>query len=1053
MNLRRKSTDTIKEIKNIIKKTSIMSLLNSNIKKKDIKIIIFEFLKELLNLKPSIYGYESDILEKFKELNITPEKYFENIISKFILKQQKTKDEVIFLTAYLLLMKDFINLMKKNENGKVGKHLAQDLQLICNKINYEKHQSNYVLMRFGEKGKKAYINLSGEVDILIKFVKPMKITDNDYLYYLANLIKYKEYGLLNAVVNDNYTTYPILIDDDITNKSEKDDNIELEENDLKEEEEEEIKEKNDIEITEDLNKKKEKKTFSYRKSDIIISYNKLEKPSDEIDIPIEKLNKKEDNSKFTNTNKIEEEEDEIQEEININNKIDIINEQSNEIEQENEEDPNTKKSFFKLNSINARLSKKKAFRFKATKLLSLFNMYNITFDHKFKYKLNHCSTEEYIKRIDVIKESENTENTPTKIFKEFKIYNYLKVISRSTGALFGEIALSDPLALRTASILTSTKCYFGTLNKKIYNETLKSGNERILKGILNFILKFEIFYGISQIILYKKYFTFFSQHIESKGNYLVKEGNLSEKKYLLKEGVYEMSKYSSFLELTNLLLYFYKKDPKKYNSYIFQLEKKKREINYLIKDNIKFKKFFTKKRTIRICEMNCPDISGFDDVLNENKKWAFSILCKGNKNEYYEIKNESYSEMKIKDNFIDNNEKKYVDKKLDYITNRLEIILFSQFYSFFEDINKKFVFDFVNEELINEDNKFNFYKNFLGGKNNNTKEKTQIEFFKIKKFMNEQNLNESNNVILRNKTNIFKNNMINFNINHNNINSNDLVIKNYSNDFALSQMKTDYNSDFKQKYNKNNDKIYLNLKKNFFKNENNKINSDFMMYEKFKKQFESSLRTSVNLPFENYSVFRELNYFTEEKDENNNNKYLDSFLNEDKNNYFIGNSDFNKTFFNSGNLYNNNDNNKNIFITSQRKKLNIKPKNIFMNEMVWENIKPIIKLNTFSNIKINNNNNFSSRNINNEYINNPNITKTLNEKNKNTKLKMFSKLTKIFPKHSVNVIRENNFKTIVETDKYNSMKRNEYLKNRNKLLDKSNNRLQSFFSYENKNKN
>ena len=51
----------------------------------------------------------------------------------------------------------------------------------------------------------------------------MKITDNDYLFYLANLIKYKEYGLLNAVVNDNYTVYPIIIEDDITNKSEKDD--------------------------------------------------------------------------------------------------------------------------------------------------------------------------------------------------------------------------------------------------------------------------------------------------------------------------------------------------------------------------------------------------------------------------------------------------------------------------------------------------------------------------------------------------------------------------------------------------------------------------------------------------------------------------------------------------------------------------------------------------------------------------------------------------------------------------------------------------------------
>jgi hypothetical protein len=1051
MFLRRKSTDTIKDIKNIIKKKNIISLLNSNIKKKDIKVIIFEFLKELLNLKPSIYGYESDILEKFKELKITPENFFENIISKFILKQQKTKEEVIFLTAYLLLMKDFINLMKKSENGKVDKHFAQDLQVICNKINFEKHSSNYVLMRFGEKGKKAYINLSGEVDILIKFVKPMKITDNDYLYYLANLIKYREYGLLNAVVNDNYTTYPIIIEDDITNKSEKDDNIDLEENALNEEEDENVsnlsKKENNVEnintsikekenvkdenVKEESNEKKDTKKFSYRKSDIIISYQKLEKPSDEIDLSFDKIKKDDKNNKI---------EEEIQEEINLSNKVENIQNEE-EIEQENDEDPVIKKSFFKLNSINARLSKKKAFRFKATKLLSLFNMYTITFDHKFKYKLNHCSTEEYIKRIDVIKESENTENTPTKIFKEFKIYNYLKVISRSTGALFGEIALSDPLALRTASILTSNKCYFGTLNKKTYNETLKSGNERILKGILNFILKFEIFYGISQIILYKKYFTFFSQHFENKGSFLVKEGNLSEKKYLLREGVYEMTKFSSFLELTNLLLYYYKKDQKKYNSNIFQLEKKTREINYLIKDNLKFKKFFTKKRIIRICEMNCPDISGFDDVLSEDKKWAFSILCKGNKNECYEIKNESFLEMKIKDNFIETNEKKYVEKKLDYITNRLEIILFSQFCSFFENSNKKFIFDFVNEELINEDKKDIFYKNFLGGKKNNSKEKTQIEFFKLKKFMNEQqqNLTEpNNNNIQRTKTNIFKNNIINLNINK----------KNYSNDFVLSQMKTDYNSDFKHKnYFKSSDKIYLNLKKNFFKNENNKINSNLIIYEQFNKP---SKRTSVILPFENYSVFREQNYFTENEEENYKKEiknYLDSFVNENKNNYFKGNSDFNKTFHDY--IYNNK--NKNIFITTQRKKLNIKPKNIFMNEMVWENVKPVLKLNTFRNIKINSNHN--SRNIKNEYINNPNLTKSLNEKNKNTKLRMFTKLSKVFPKHSVNVIRENHVKTVVETDKFCDMKRNEYLKNRNKLINKSNIRLFNFFSYENKNKN
>ena len=43
MFLRRKSTDTIKDIKNIIKKKNIISLLNSNIKKKILKLLFLNF--------------------------------------------------------------------------------------------------------------------------------------------------------------------------------------------------------------------------------------------------------------------------------------------------------------------------------------------------------------------------------------------------------------------------------------------------------------------------------------------------------------------------------------------------------------------------------------------------------------------------------------------------------------------------------------------------------------------------------------------------------------------------------------------------------------------------------------------------------------------------------------------------------------------------------------------------------------------------------------------------------------------------------------------------
>ena len=44
----------------------------------------------------------------------------------------------------------------------------------------------------------------------------MKIFERDYLIYIATLIRYKEYGLVNLVVNDNFNTYPLEIEDDIT---------------------------------------------------------------------------------------------------------------------------------------------------------------------------------------------------------------------------------------------------------------------------------------------------------------------------------------------------------------------------------------------------------------------------------------------------------------------------------------------------------------------------------------------------------------------------------------------------------------------------------------------------------------------------------------------------------------------------------------------------------------------------------------------------------------------------------------------------------------------
>ena len=68
-------------------------------------------------------------------------------------------------------------------------------------------------MRNGEKGNKFYIILSGTVDVIIPKKTQCNISKKEYLTYLALLISYKEFDLLNRALNENFEIFPIDIVD------------------------------------------------------------------------------------------------------------------------------------------------------------------------------------------------------------------------------------------------------------------------------------------------------------------------------------------------------------------------------------------------------------------------------------------------------------------------------------------------------------------------------------------------------------------------------------------------------------------------------------------------------------------------------------------------------------------------------------------------------------------------------------------------------------------------------------------------------------------------
>ena len=165
----------------------------------------------ILSNPSSATGYYESILSLLNEMNVSLSSYLSMCIN-FLSHRSKDKDDLQLLSGYLFLMKNFSKLFTDIDESQLSKQVLN----ISKHLGYEKMDRNKVLMRLGEKGIKAYIMLSGNIDVLIKTAKKMKISQQNYIYYIGTLLRYKEYGLLHSTMNDNYPIFPIAIENDLT---------------------------------------------------------------------------------------------------------------------------------------------------------------------------------------------------------------------------------------------------------------------------------------------------------------------------------------------------------------------------------------------------------------------------------------------------------------------------------------------------------------------------------------------------------------------------------------------------------------------------------------------------------------------------------------------------------------------------------------------------------------------------------------------------------------------------------------------------------------------
>ena len=790
------------------KKTKLSMIVRSPLKlkpipqpeKQNIKQIYNEKLEKLFSHPPSTFGYKSDIESIMNELALTKEQLFRMVINS-LSRTSRTNPEIRIIASYLFLMQDFLKLLKAKNPEQRENVLLKDLLTLAENVDYEKSSKDTVLMRYGEKGNNAFIILDGNVDVLIESYFYKNLGDKTYLYYLANLIKYQEYGLVNNIINENFKKYPIELIDDITIKNNRHSNVNTKSNNKDESPINTINTINTVDSNTNSNKKEEQ--INHRTVDV---HNKIN-----IGLSIKKDLR---HSVALNPKTLD---------IRFSFKKDVYKKfkRTNTFKGNSGDDygkfRKRQTGLFKLNYINEEFRGNSSIPiYTATELLRMFGLKLV--DKKYNKELNHVNTEDYIKRLNILNtikhdemeiklkkertpkeppkpdlgqnkkafgdqldqskkeiskdnnnksknedskessesfsdeysdtiksgfSSESSENINLKnelILENMKLGTYSKIVSLDRGALFGEMALNDPNALRKATIITNADCHFAVLNKKIFNNSIKIGAQKHMKDTLQFFIEIPIFNGIPESVFYNKYYTNLSKNTMVKGKNVINQGEKPDHITLLQTGSFGLTTHMSLYDLTRLILHYAdvliyqsiknheinrnnknasnknqkdisikkdnmkkektrKEENKKELDKLNNIQKLLSQESALLADSIVFKKYYNSIQHIRITEIYSPEVILNDEFIDENGLYAFTIEAKAPENIIYTLNNKFLVDIKEKNILIQKNKEKFVKQKMDFMIKRLLIIRNSMINSFFDSKAKKDIGEAVIKEL------------------------------------------------------------------------------------------------------------------------------------------------------------------------------------------------------------------------------------------------------------------------------------------------------------------------------------------------------------------
>ena len=253
----------------------------------------------------------------------------------------------------------------------------------------------------------------------------------------------------------------------------------------------------------------------------------------------------------------------------------------------------------------------------------------------------------------------------------------MNIISKEIGSLVGDVALNDPKALRTATMISSKNCHLGLINKKSYDYSLKFGIEKQRRQRINFILSLDIFNNMSYFNLNKKYYNDFVLENYEKGHKILEQFNDINNIYIIKEGDFDITSKMSLNDI-NLTIkqYLSKIENKNIIKYISEniqnpIRKEISDLKTYFGDKKSFQ-FLNKIHLIKFYTLSSHEIIGLDDFINpHNNKCYFDCFCSSIKSEVLKISYVFYNQIKAINNGFNLDEKRLLQEKYYKTLKRL----------------------------------------------------------------------------------------------------------------------------------------------------------------------------------------------------------------------------------------------------------------------------------------------------------------------------------------------------------------------------------------------